>query len=104
MLTKWFFDGLMVYVQTPFGLAPCSYMKQGGIQGDSMGAGGYPIPRILRSWALLDCVTGPLHPCLPEAQVPKVIFSDDGCQMALSPEEMVHNLAESYRLAALSEG
>ena len=86
-LTRWFFDGLMVYLQTPFGLAPPYYMKQGGIQGDSMGVGGYLIPRVMRSWALLDCVTGPPHPCLPGVQVPEVIFSDDGRQMALAPEE-----------------
>ena len=104
VLTKWFFDGLMVYLQTPYGLAPPYYMQQGGIQGDNMGVGGYLIPRILRSWALLDCVAGPPHPCLPGVQVPEVIFSDDGRQMALSPQEMVHNLAESYRLASVSGG
>ena len=69
-----------------------------------MGVGGYLIPRILWSWALLDCVTGPPHPCLPGVHVPEVIFSDDGHPMALSSAEMVCNLAESYRLAAVSKG
>ena len=79
-------------------------MLQDGIQGDSMGVGGYLIPRLMRSWALLDCVTSPPHPCLPGVQVPEVIFSDDGCQMALTPAEMVHNLSESYKLASITGG
>ena len=69
-----------------------------------MGVGGDLITCILRSWALLDSVTGPPHPCLPGVQVPKVIFSDDGRAMALSPEEMVHILCELYKVAAVSGG
>ena len=69
-----------------------------------MGTGGYPIPCILRSWALLDCATGTMHPCLPRVQVPEVIFSDDGRHMVLSLEEMLHNLAESCGFAAVSGG
>ena len=100
----WFFSSTLVTLQTPFGLSPPYYLLQGGIQGDSMGVGGYLIPRVLRSWALRDEVSGPPHPCIDGETVPEVIFSDDGRQMSLSSEEMTRNLDLSYELAVLSGG
>ena len=100
----WFFGSFLVYLQTPFGLAPPYYMLQGGVQGDSMGVGGYLVPRMLRSWALRDEVAGPPHPCLPGVTVPEMTFSDDGRQLALSAEDMCTNLNVSADLANSSGG
>ena len=47
-----FFDTLQIYVSTPFGLTDPYTMKQGAVQGDSMGVLQYLLVRLVRSKAL----------------------------------------------------
>ena len=96
---KGFFDTLQIFVSTPFGLTDPYTMKQGGVQGDSLGVLQYLLVRLARSKALRHRVGGPLHPCLPHVWVPEVLFSDDSRLFALSAEGLGGILDMSADLA-----
>ena len=105
--TSWlssFFGSMQVFLQTPFGLANPYKLKQGGVQGDSMGVGQYVLIRLLRSKAFRVLATGPAHPSIPTEFVPEVVFSDDSRIFATSRARMEENLDLARSIASCVGG
>lgn len=97
--TKVFFDSLWLYVSTPFGLTRPYRMKQGGVQGDSLGVLQYLLVRLIRSKALRQLIEGPPHPTLHQHPVPEVMFSDDSRLFGLTARDLAQTLNHQADLA-----
>ena len=94
----WFYSSFACYVQTPYGLAEPYAVRQGAAQGDSMGVGTYMLFRTLRGKALRTTVSGPVYPCLPDLEIPEVIFADDARQFGRTPEELGSTISAAAAL------